>query len=42
MYNGDVREQGFPQPVQQFRERFALMDAMLIVSPEYNFRFPDR
>jgi NADPH-dependent FMN reductase len=40
--NDDVREQDFPQPVQQFRERIALADGMLIVSSEYNLRFPNQ
>jgi hypothetical protein len=38
----DVCEQGFPKPMQQFRERIALADGMLIGSSEYNLRFPDR
>jgi hypothetical protein len=39
MYNDDVREQDFPQPVQQFTHRTALADAMLIVSQDYSFDF---
>jgi chromate reductase len=40
IYNDDVREQGFPQPVQQFREKIGAADAVLIVSPEYNYSIP--
>jgi len=31
---------GFPKPVQQFRERIAAADALLIATPEYNFSIP--
>jgi chromate reductase len=41
MYNDDVREeQGFPEPVQQLRAKIAAADALLIVSPEYNYSVP--
>ena len=40
IYNEDVREQGFPEPVQQFRAKIAEADAVLIVSPEYNYSIP--
>jgi len=40
IYNEDVREQGFPEPVQALRNRIAAADAMLIVSPEYNYSIP--
>ena len=41
MYNGDLREeQGFPEPVQQLRAKIAAADAVLIVSPEYNYSVP--
>jgi chromate reductase len=40
MYNEDVREQGFPEPVQQLRDKIAAADALLIVSPEYNYSIP--
>ncbi len=39
-YNEDVRELGFPPPVQLFRERIAAADALLIVTPEYNYSVP--
>lgn len=40
IYNEDVRAHGFPEPVQQLREKIAASDALLIVSPEYNFSIP--
>ena len=40
IYNEDVREQGFPEPVQQLRAKIAEADALLIVSPEYNYSIP--
>lgn len=40
LYNEDVREQGFPDSVQQFRARIAAADAVVIASPEYNYSIP--
>lgn len=40
IYNEDVHEQGFPAPVQAFRDRIAAADALLIVTPEYNYSIP--
>lgn len=40
MYNEDVREQGFPKPVQQLRDRIMAADALLIATPEYNYNIP--
>jgi chromate reductase len=40
IYNEDVRAEGFPAPVQQFREKIAASDALLIATPEYNFSIP--
>ena len=37
LYNEDVREQGFPLPVQQFREQIAAADALIFATPEYNY-----
>ncbi len=37
LYNADVEQEGWPAAVQQFRERIAAADALLIVTPEYNF-----
>jgi chromate reductase len=40
MYNDDIRVQGFPLPVEQLRARIAGADALLIVTPEYNYSIP--
>lgn len=37
LYNDDVREQGYPPAVQDFRDRIAAADALLMVTPEYNY-----
>ena len=37
IYNEDVRTQGYPPPVQRFRERIAAADALLFATPEYNY-----
>jgi chromate reductase len=37
LYNEDVLQAGFPDGVQQFRDRIAAADALLIAMPEYNF-----
>jgi chromate reductase len=39
-YNEDVKEQGFPPPEQELRERIRAADALLIVTPEYNRSIP--
>ena len=39
-YNEDVRQAGFPPPVQEFRDKIAAADALLIVTPEYNYSMP--
>ena len=39
-YNEDVREQGFPPTVEDFRRRIQEADAILIASPEYNYSIP--
>jgi chromate reductase len=39
-YNEDVRAQGFPPPVEDFRARIKAADALLIVTPEYNYSVP--
>src|ERR1700736_2817482 len=36
-YNEDVRQQGFPPPVQKLREQIAAADALLFACPEYNY-----
>lgn len=40
LYNEDVREQGFPLAVQQFREQIAAADALIFATPEYNYSIP--
>ena len=40
VYNEDVKQQGFPPPVQEFREKIRAADALLIVTPEYNYSIP--
>jgi chromate reductase len=36
-YNEDVREKGFPPPVADLRARILAADALLLVTPEYNY-----
>lgn len=40
VYNEDVREMGFPPMVEEFREKIRKADALLIVTPEYNYSMP--
>lgn len=40
LYNEDVREKGFPPEVEEFRSRIKEADALLIVTPEYNYSIP--
>jgi len=39
-YNEDVRQQGFPQPVEALRAKIKAADGLLIVTPEYNYSIP--
>jgi len=39
-YNEDVRQQGFPAPVEELRSRIKAADGLLIVTPEYNYSIP--
>ena len=39
-YNEDVRVQGFPAPVETLRRQIAEADALLFVTPEYNYSMP--
>jgi chromate reductase len=39
-YNDDVRKAGYPEVVQEFRDRIRAADALLIATPEYNFSVP--
>src|SRR5690606_29857215 len=40
MYNDDVRNAGEPDEVVQLKEKVRTADAVLLVSPEYNFSVP--
>ena len=37
LYDGDVEAAGLPDTVRRFRERIGAADALLIVTPEYNY-----
>jgi len=37
LYNEDLRVQGFPAPVETLRRQIAAADALLFVTPEYNY-----
>jgi chromate reductase len=37
LYNEDVREQGFPPPVETLRQQIKAADALLFACPEYNY-----
>jgi chromate reductase len=40
LYNGDVEQEGMPEPVQQLRDKIAAADGLLISTPEYNHSIP--
>ena len=40
LYNDDVRLQGWPAPVARLREQVRAADALLFVTPEYNYSMP--
>lgn len=39
-FNDDLREQGYPPVVQELREKIRAADALLFVTPEYNYSVP--
>jgi chromate reductase, NAD(P)H dehydrogenase (quinone) len=39
LYNADVQEQRFPEPVQDFKRAIAEADALLFACPEYNYSY---
>jgi chromate reductase len=39
-FDEDVRAAGLPEPVQKFRDAIAAADAVLFVTPEYNYSIP--
>jgi chromate reductase len=40
LYNDDVYTKGFPAAVETFRARIRAADALLIMTPEYNYSVP--
>ncbi len=40
LYNGDVEGEGIPPKVAEFKHRITAADALLIVTPEYNYSVP--
>ncbi len=40
LYDDDLREAGYPAPVQKLREQVHAADALLFVTPEYNYSVP--
>lgn len=40
LYNEDVYSLGFPEPVNQLREKIREADAVVIATPEYNYSVP--
>lgn len=40
LYNEDVRARGFPPQVEKLRAQIAAADALLFVTPEYNYSMP--
>jgi chromate reductase len=40
LYNEDVKVRGFPPAAAELREAIARADALLVVTPEYNFSVP--
>ena len=40
LYNDDVRDRGYPEAVQALRNQITKADAVLIVTPEYNYSIP--
>ena len=40
VYNEDLRQQGFPPPVEGLRAKVKAADGLLVVTPEYNYSIP--
>ena len=40
LYDDDLREAGYPPTVQKLREQVRAADALLLVTPEYNYSVP--
>lgn len=39
-YDDDLRSEGYPPAVQELREKIRVADALLFVTPEYNYSVP--
>lgn len=40
LYDGDVEEQGLPEPVSRLKDLIAAADGLLLATPEYNHSVP--
>ncbi len=40
LYNRDLEHDGFPPPVEEFRQALTAADGLLIATPEYNYSIP--
>ncbi|MDQ2801726.1 MAG: NAD(P)H-dependent oxidoreductase, partial [Pseudomonadota bacterium] len=40
LYTEDLKQQGYPPPVEELRRRVAAADGVLIATPEYNYSVP--
>lgn len=40
LYNEDIRAEGFPPAVEEMRSRIRAADALVFVTPEYNYSIP--
>ena len=40
LYNADLHQSGLPPKIRQLCERTAATDALLVVTPEYNYSIP--
>jgi chromate reductase len=39
-FNQDLEDQGYPEPVEELREKIRAYDAVLIATPEYDYAIP--
>ena len=40
LYNRDLEADGFPPPVEEFRQAIAAADGLVVATPEYNYSIP--
>lgn len=40
LFNQDIEEQGYPNPVEEFCAKIKAADALLMATPEYNYSVP--